>query len=239
MQITPYSAMRKASAPVAETSETIKALILDDSEVDRTRIRRICKSADLDMTFTEVRDIAEFRSAIDDEEFDIIFVDYILAQGDGLIALEILSRHDVQERAASIMVAGQGQIQVAIDAMKRGCSDYIIKENLTPDVMSRAVRNAIEKTELRAALDTEEEAREAIKKTLKRFEAECAREMRTILSAMLRQSRDMKRQASNGMAVAASDIASFETSCSRLWEFLNDFQTFVSETAEQAVPPLN
>lgn len=239
MHLDTFAAPRKPSSPVAMEDGTLSVLILDDSEVDRTRLRRICKQAEFDMVFTEAPDIVSFKEAIESQSFDIIFVDYLLAQGDGLIALEMLSRHENQKDAVSIMVAGQGQIQVAIDAMKRGCSDYIIKENLSVDVMIRAVRNGLEKAHLKSALDTEEKSREAIKATLSKFEANCAQEMRTILSAMLRQSRNMKRQASSGMAPDVSQLSGFETSCSRLWDFLDEFQNFVADTAERASTPMN
>ena len=115
----------KAEAP---PTPAIKALILDDNAVDRQRIKRLCRQAELDMTFTEVGTIAEFASKIDSGSYELFFIDYRLVQGDGLIALEMLKRHPRQKTSASIMVAGESQIQVAVDAMKSGCADFLLKD---------------------------------------------------------------------------------------------------------------
>lgn len=209
-----------------------RALILDDSEVDRSRIRRICRAADLDLDFTQCASIQEFTAKLDGPAFDIVFLDYRLVQGDGLIALELLRRHPTQKSAAAIMIAGEGQIQVAVDALKNGCHDFIVKDNLGPDLMYRAVSNALEKRALRSALTDEEENRVRMQASLQRFAENCGAEMRSILSSMLRHTRGMKRQVAGGAVLAPEDIGGMEQSCERLWGFLEEFQAFVSEAAK-------
>lgn len=210
-----------------------QALILDDSEVDRSRIRRMSRTADIDVTFTEAATIQEFGAKLDTQTFDIVLLDYRLVQGDGLIALEMLRRHPNQEDTPSIMIAGEGQIQVAVDALKGGCSDYLIKENLTPDLLGRAIVHAIEKTELKASLSEEESMRSSLQSSLGRFSETCGAEMRTILSGMLRRSRGMRR---NPAAITEDDVAGLEKSCERLWEFLEEFRVFVSDAADRRTP---
>lgn len=214
-----------------------RALILDDSEVDRKRITRLSKQADLDLDFVEAATIAEFAAHLDGPLLDIVFLDYQLVQGDGLIALDMLRRHPIQKKAAAIMVAGEGQIQVAVDAIKNGCSDYIVKSNLSPDMMVRAVSNALEKSTLRSALRDEEDLRAAMQRSLSRFALSCGSEMRSILSAMLRQSRTMRRQVASGGVLLPDDFAGIEHSCQRLWDFLEEFHDFVSDAAENKGPP--
>lgn len=209
-----------------------RALILDDSEVDRSRLRRICRQAELDLNFTQCATIEEFAEKLDGPAFDIVFLDYRLMQGDGLIALDMLRRHPIQKSAAAIMIAGEGQIQVAVDALKNGCHDFIIKDNLGPNLLLRAVTNALEKRALRSALSDEEENRVRMQASLSRFAQSCGAEMRSILSSMLRHSRGMRRQAANGAMLTSEDIGGFEQSCERLWDFLEEFQAFVSEASQ-------
>ncbi len=214
-------------------SSARRALILDDNEVDRTRIRRLCRQADLDLVFAQAASISQFAEKLDGPAFDIVFLDYQLVQGDGLIALDMLKRHPLQRKAAAIMVAGEGQIQVAIDAIKNGCNDYIIKNNLSADTILRAVSNALEKSNLRTALMDEEELRASMQRSLSRFALSCGSEMRSILSAMLRQSRTMRRQVIGGETVMPDDFAGIEQSCQRLWDFLEEFHAFVSDAADE------
>lgn len=214
-----------------------RALILDDSEVDRTRIRRICRQAELDLEFQQSGNIQDFAEKLDGPSFDIVFLDYRLVQGDGLIALEMLRRHPIQKSAAAIMIAGEAQIQVAVDALKNGCNDFIVKENLGPNLIYRAVSNALENRALRTALTSEEQNRERMQASLSRFAKSCGAEMRTILSSMLRHSRAMRRQAAGGTALSAEDLTAMEKSCERLWDFLEEFQAFVSEASQD--PRLN
>lgn len=242
------NAPQAGKAPVLHTSSTValetlnlqsnaitnpgRALILDDSEVDRTRIRRLCDKADLDLDFVQAATIADFAAHLDGPLLDLVFLDYQLVQGDGLIALDMLRRHPIQRKAAAIMVAGEGQIQVAIDAIKNGCSDYIVKGNLSPDMLLRAVTHALEKSTLRTALREEEDLRAAMQRSLSRFALTCGSEMRSILSAMLRQSRTMRRQVAGGGVLLPEDFSGIEHSCQRLWDFLEEFHDFVSDAAD-------
>lgn len=230
------SSIAAEAKPLLGTAPGGRALILDDSEVDRLRLRRIAQDSDLDLDFVEAATIADFASKLDAGPYRIVFLDYRLVQGDGLIALEMLHRHPVQSNVPSVMIAGEGQIQVAIDAMKGGCSDFLIKDKLTPDLLRRAVSHAIEKTELRASLSAEEEMRTAMQNSLGRFAAGCGSEMRSILSGMLRHVRAMRR---NPATITADEVGAVERSCERLWGFLEEFQEFVSETSTRERPPVN
>ena len=205
-------------------STAIRAIILDDSAVDRRRIQRLCREAEMDIAFTEVATIAEFASKIDQSVYDLFFLDYRLVQGDGLIALEMLKRHPNQKRAASIMVAGEGQIQVAIDAMKAGCLDFLIKDKMGPDMLSRAVLKAISARE--NASDEPAEP-SALQTALARFAIGSGAEMRTILSSMLRHMRGLKHKAASPHRIEPEDLESLEANSTRLWEFLEEFQSYI------------
>jgi hypothetical protein len=41
----------------------------------------------------------------------------------------------------------------------------------------------------------------------------------------------MRRQAASGVALGPDDLAAMEKSCERLWDFLEEFQAFVSEAS--------
>lgn len=219
---------RQVAPPVA----SIKALILDDSAVDRQRIKRLCRQADMDISFAEASTIAEFASKIDGGSFELFFIDYRLVQGDGLIALEMLKRHPRQKSAASIMVAGESQIQVAVDAMKNGCADFLLKDMMGPEMLSRSVTYALSSG---AHSDARDDDRHSIEPALVRFATHSGAEMRSILSGMLRRTRALRHAAADSRPVRPEEVAQIDENCARLWEFLEEYQAFVSDFG--APPP--
>lgn len=214
-----------------------RALILDDSEMDRMRLRRMCQAAELSLEIDEVSTIREFEAALDERDYALVFLDYLLVQGDGLIALEMLRRHPAQGSAAAIMIAGLGQIQVAIDALKRGCSDYIIKENLSPDVLTRAVGAAlkvIDPVETARVLD---ERDTQVRSAIAKFESEAVGEIRTCLSGIMRRTRSLKGMVHGGQPLEPGVVDGLEASCTRLWDYLGKMQHMFAESVDGARRP--
>lgn len=211
--------------PVPRTAP-IRVLVLDDSRVDRRRIDRMCREADLEVDLFEAASLAAFATALEDAPFDIFLIDYRLGEGDGLIALEMLHRHPVQCAGAAIMVAGEGQIQVAVDAMKAGCGDFLLKDHLTADVLARAIGRALDRG-LHAP-----EARSVEPGAMARaFARDNSVEMRAILSAMLRHVRTIRH--AGGPEGALQGV---EAATARLWNFLEALRT--SERGAQPGTPL-
>ena len=204
----------------------IRALILDDNAVDRQRIKRLCRQADIEITFTEASTISEFASKIDAGSYELFFIDYRLIQGDGLIALEMLKRHPRQKSAASIMVAGESQIQVAVDAMKSGCADFILKDMMGPEMLSRSVSHALSES---ARGFAGRERTQSVEAALIRFAAHSGAEMRSILAGMLRRTRALRHAAAASRPVSPEEVAQIDENCARLWEFLEEYQAFVSD----------
>lgn len=200
-----------------KASYPVRALILDDNRVDRLRIARLCKEADLKIHFDEAATLAEFQEAIATNAYDLFLIDYRLGEGDGLIALDVLSRHSVQSDASVIMIAGDSQIQVAIDALKGGCSDFLLKDHLTPDRLMRTIIAALQPKGDGAA------RRQAVQ-----YVDDHGADMRAILSSMLRHVRTLR---SGGQAGAEMD--GLEASCARLWNFL---EALKSETRVTPMP---
>lgn len=213
------------SAPAA-----IRALILDDNAVDRQRLKRLFRQADLDVSVAEAGTIAEFASKIDAASYDLFLLDYRLVQGDGLIALEMLKRHPRQREAASIMVAGESQIQVAVDAMKNGCADFLLKDMMGPEMLSRSVAHALSSAGGPAA----GQAGQSIEGALVRFAVNSGAEMRSILSGMLRRTRAIRHAAASGRPAGTDEVEALDATCARLWEFLEEYHAFVSEFAPES-----
>ncbi|MEG3924175.1 MULTISPECIES: response regulator [unclassified Microcoleus] len=74
-------------------------------------------------------------------KFDCVLLDYGLPDGDGLSLVKNLREAGL--KVPLIVLTGQGDEQIAVELMKAGASDYIAKNKLSPDSLSRSLYNAI------------------------------------------------------------------------------------------------
>jgi signal transduction histidine kinase/CheY-like chemotaxis protein/HPt (histidine-containing phosphotransfer) domain-containing protein len=119
----------------------LKILIIDDDKVDSiTIIRSISHSgiiADVETAFSAKEGIEKIKSF----HYDLIFLDYMMPDSDGISFLKRL--RDLGIETPVIFVTSQGDEKIASQAILGGASDYIPKTLLTPDGISQSIRNAI------------------------------------------------------------------------------------------------
>lgn len=127
----------------------IKALLLDDDIYDRTRIRRLSEKSDLSMQINEVPSIEAMSDLITEESFDLVMIDFNLADGTGLEALEVIQHHSLNKEAAVIMISGDERSSTAVSAFRQGCHDFLSKQGLTPGILHSSVKSALERSQLR------------------------------------------------------------------------------------------
>lgn len=224
--------MQTQTLPVIQLSDqhasVMQILVLDDSETDRMGILRLCKDAGLNFMATEVETIEEFQRAIAAKQYDLVFVDYLLAGEDGLQAIDILNSM-TEQRAASIMIAGEGQIAIAVEAMRRGCSDYLTKPELTVAGLQKSVATAIERRMMSFSLAEERAMRVSLEQAIRQHAKSCSAEMRSILSSSLRRIRTLREQRMN--EEGAQQLGELEETIDKLWDVMPSF----SKAAEEAV----
>ncbi|HKI02623.1 MAG TPA: response regulator [Thermoanaerobaculia bacterium] len=133
------------------TQAPVRILIVDDSPEDREVYRRLLiQDPEHDYEFLEA-DLGEegLRIALA-EEPDCLLLDYRLPDVDGL---EFLARLLGEKLVPVIVLTGQGNEAVAVEAMKSGAQDYLLKGSVSRDRLQHAVRNAIEKVALRRKVE--------------------------------------------------------------------------------------
>ncbi|HKH49987.1 MAG TPA: response regulator [Thermoanaerobaculia bacterium] len=135
--------------------ETSRILIVDDSPEDREHYRRmLSQDPEHQYQFLEAEMGEEGLGLALAGEADCLLLDYRLPDVDGL---EFLTRLRERRRVPVIVLTGQGNEAVAVEAMKGGAQDYLLKGAVTRQALQSAVRNAIE----RVALQREVEERTA------------------------------------------------------------------------------
>jgi PAS domain S-box-containing protein len=90
-------------------------------------------------------------------KIDAILLDYRLPDADGLEFLAALVDRYQGNPPPVVMLTGQGNENIAVQAMKLGAQDYLVKRDLTPAILQLALRNAIENARLKRQLAQSEE----------------------------------------------------------------------------------
>lgn len=121
----------------------IRALLLDDSNFDRARIRRLSDKTDLLIQLDEVDSIEAMDMAVVKENYDLILIDYRLPVGDGMLALDHVMKNERNKDAGKIMITGDGARHTAMQAMRGGYHDFLTKEEMDADGLRSAMINAV------------------------------------------------------------------------------------------------
>ena len=106
----------------------LRVLLLEDDVRDAEVVRATLKGEGIASELTRVETEQDFVAALERGGFDLILVDYTLPSFDGLSALKIAQRHlpDVP----FIFVSGTLGEDAAIEALKTGATDYVLKTRL-------------------------------------------------------------------------------------------------------------
>ena len=108
--------------------QTLRILIVDDSAEDAELIVR-----QLTREFTPSYELVEtaeaMGAALDKGGWDLVISDYLLPRFSGLSALQLLRRRGLD--IPFIMVSGQRGEELAVEAMRAGARDYLIRDDLS------------------------------------------------------------------------------------------------------------
>jgi len=93
--------------------------------------------------------------------YDLVFLDYHLQDMDGLEVLSVIQQRPKAEQPAVIILTGGGNEKIAVEAMKKGARDYLIKGALDQATLRRTMTAALDTRRLEAELArSNEEIRE-------------------------------------------------------------------------------
>ncbi|MGD1919692.1 MAG: ATP-binding protein [Pleurocapsa sp.] len=151
------------------TASEYTILIVDDSAEDREVYRRY-----LNQEFFAAYKIVETESGREALEQiatikpDIIILDYLLPDCDGLEFIEDL-KTQIDAIPPIIMLTGQGNEIVAVEAMKRGTKDYLVKGQLTSKVLTNSVKNILQEDRLQSLLHKSFQQQQLIAETALRI----------------------------------------------------------------------
>lgn len=109
-------------------SAPLKVLIAEDSDDDVELVIRELRSGGFEPDFTVVRAERELVRALNSAQWDLIISDYSMPNFDGLHCLRLYRERDLD--VPFILVSGTVGEELAVDAMKAGAHDYVMKGRL-------------------------------------------------------------------------------------------------------------
>ena len=128
-------------------------LLVDDSESDHGICRRyLLADEDFDYQIIEAESLEEGLELWRSRSPDLVLTDIHLPDGSGLELLTAIKKAHPRQKFPVIMMTSQGDERLAVQAMKLGASDYLVKNDITASTLCHYVETAIDQWNLSGKL---------------------------------------------------------------------------------------
>jgi len=156
-------------------SHRLRVLNLEDDPNDSELIQVQLSKEKIECDVVRLDTKEDFIAALKRGGFDLILADYSLPSFDGLSALEI-TRKECPE-VPFIFVSGAIGEEIAIETLKRGATDYVLKDRLSrlPTAIERALKEAEERIKLRHTEEALRRSHEELERNVEERTAELLR----------------------------------------------------------------
>jgi len=134
----------KAASWLTPQPNEIRVLHVEDNEMDAELVAQALRKGGFAFSVVVVRTEAEFERQLRLHSPDVVIADYNLPQWKGMEALEVLRRAGLD--IPLILVSGALGDITAVECIKRGATDYVLKDGLAR--LPEAVRRALQERRL-------------------------------------------------------------------------------------------
>jgi two-component system sensor histidine kinase UhpB len=158
--------MNQPDKRLSARANPLRLLIVEDSADDAVLLVQTLRRAGYEITHQRVDTPEEMRTALEQGPWDLVLADYFMPHFSGLAALDILREKGLD--LPFIIVSGRIGEDAAVEAMKAGAHDYIMKDH--PKRLIPAVERELREARVRHDRNTERRrAEEALKAERRRF----------------------------------------------------------------------
>ncbi len=135
------------------SEQRLRILLIDDDRVDRMAVQRHIKACALPFDLTQVGSCTEGAQRLAESTYDAVLLDYLLGDGTGLELLPQLGD------TPAVFLTGEGNEEVAVEAMRLGAYDYLIKDHDRNylAVLPATLRNVVSRRQSEEALRASEQ----------------------------------------------------------------------------------
>lgn len=120
----------------------LRVLIVEDNELDaRTMIRALTSQGEGAFEVVRVSDLKSGVDLLDRSHFDCILLDLSLPDSVGLVSVDLLSEQ--APGCPIVVLTGLDDPDTAVEAVERGAQDYLSKQRVDADSLTRSIRYAV------------------------------------------------------------------------------------------------
>ncbi len=146
---------------MSKTERTV--LIVEDNPEDTEMYRRfLLRDRDYQYAIVAAKSGQQGLALWQQQQPDVVLLDYRLPDLDGLEFIAAMQAQAQQPVLPVIVVTGQGNESIAVQAIKAGAQDYLVKGEITVESLQLAVNRTIEAVELRQQLQQRIDREQAI-----------------------------------------------------------------------------
>jgi len=136
-------------ATIIDFHQKAALLLVEESDRDYEAINAIFKEEE-NIHLRRARSMAEAFKFLEHNEIDLILMDYVLTDGNALQFIKTMN--DKGMEIPVVVTTGSGDEMTATRVIQAGAADYLPKEFITKEFVSRSVSNALEKGRLNKEL---------------------------------------------------------------------------------------
>jgi CheY-like chemotaxis protein len=181
----------------------VNILLVEDNLAEARLLKEVLKGAILSrFNLAHVKRLGEAIATLETESFDVVLLDLTLPDSEGLASLDSLIQH--APSLPIVVLTNTNDDELAIESVRHGAQDYLMKRQINQEILVRSLRYAIERKQAAEAL---REANEILEKRVQ--ERTAALEM---ANELLRQEIEWRQRIQSRLELAqqAGKIASFE-----------------------------
>jgi PAS domain S-box-containing protein len=145
--------VKKPSAKTDRKGRPLRVLLVEDSEQDAELMVRHLESSGHNVHHQRVCNAATMEEALDREQWDLVLCDYTMPDFDVPLAIGLLKKKKLD--LPFIVVSGAVGEKLAVEVMKAGAHDFIVKDNLArlAPAIDRELREAQVRSQRAADLE--------------------------------------------------------------------------------------
>ena len=186
--------------------KTINVLLVEDDESDRRLTKLIMAkfSQAIQFNIKTAETLSEAAEHLRHSNYDAILLDLGLPDSNGIDTVRNI--HNASPDTPVIVLTGLDDEEMGLEAIKSGAEDYVVKGKALEYVLVRTIQYAIERKQIKNALEVSQKQAEENVLAVYDFETNLAKDIRNNVATFFKQQRNPQKESniSNDLEVQTS-----------------------------------